>query len=145
MIHDVSRPTGAALLERAARRFGRAGEPGAYLASGSALALVAVDDARPERILGWAYGYVLPRPDGTSMAYLHAIDVADDVRRRGHGGTLLDAFLATARARGATKAFLVTDAENAPARALYESRGGGTSDGGAPATYWFPLSSPGLR
>ena len=104
MIVDVTAPPGPALLARAAARFGRAGTPAGFLASETALALVDVEGGE---VLGWTYGYVLPRPDGTSMAYLHAIDVADDVRRRGRGGALLDAFLVAARSRGATKAFLI--------------------------------------
>ncbi|GAB3948040.1 hypothetical protein GCM10029976_078400 [Kribbella albertanoniae] len=77
------------LLAAAVRKFMGA-EPGrTYLDSPGTLAFVAAD---PE-VLGWCWGYHLPRPDGTSMLYLHQFAVDENHRRRGIGKGLLRAFM----------------------------------------------------
>ncbi|MFC2969305.1 GNAT family N-acetyltransferase [Acidimangrovimonas pyrenivorans] len=56
-------------------------------------------------------------------AELLTLAVAPETRRRGLGRTLLARFEAEAAARGAENAFLEVAADNAPARALYETAG----------------------
>ncbi|WP_433306051.1 hypothetical protein ACQP2F_19745 [Actinoplanes sp. CA-030573] len=58
-------PAGAGLLAAAIRRFiGDDGGAAAFAGAPGTLALVALDDQEP---VGWCWGYVLPRPDGTAM------------------------------------------------------------------------------
>jgi ribosomal protein S18 acetylase RimI-like enzyme len=94
------------------------------------------DDGRAQ---GSCWGYVLPRPDGTTMLYLHHLEVAEQFRRRGVGRALLRAFIDAGAERGATKMFLTTGEHNAAARALYESMGAGLATQGPTVNYWFHL------
>ncbi|TDC14337.1 GNAT family N-acetyltransferase [Kribbella albertanoniae] len=123
------------LLAAAVRKFMGA-EPGrTYLDSPGTLAFVAAD---PE-VLGWCWGYHLPRPDGTSMLYLHQFAVDENHRRRGIGKGLLRAFMTAGTRAGATKMFLTTGADNHPARSLYDALGGGLAEQGPTVNYWFVL------
>ncbi|MDY6998134.1 MAG: GNAT family N-acetyltransferase [Actinomycetota bacterium] len=62
-------------------------------------------------------------PDGTRWAGISAVHVADSARRRGKARSLCTGLLAWARQRGATRAYVQVVADNAAARALYESMG----------------------
>nr|MCH9737056.1 GNAT family N-acetyltransferase [Actinomycetes bacterium] len=68
---------------------------------------------------------VTEAPDGTRWAGLSAVHVRGDSRRRGLARTLCSELLAWARERGATRAYVQVLADNAQARALYESLGFG--------------------
>ncbi|MFG3577671.1 GNAT family N-acetyltransferase [Micromonospora chersina] len=125
------------LIDRAMARFGAAPGGGqAFLGSPGALAFVASEG---EEVVGWCWGYHLIRPDASSMLYLHRVEVAQDHRRRGVGGALLRAFMSAGAQAGASRMFLTTGEANAPARALYESLGGGLAAPGPTVTYWFLL------
>ncbi|TDE02421.1 GNAT family N-acetyltransferase [Jiangella asiatica] len=89
---------------------------------------------------GWAWGYHLVRPDGSSMLYLHQLEVDQAHRRSGIGRKLLCAFMAAGATAGATKMFLTTGADNLAARALYDAEGGGLASEGPTVNYWFRLS-----
>ncbi|WP_164842458.1 GNAT family N-acetyltransferase [Actinoplanes solisilvae] len=121
----------------AARRFGDgdAGVAG-FARSPGALGFVAVEASEVE---GWCYGYLMARPDGTSMAYLHNLEVASEHRGRGLGRELLRSFMTAAREAGADKLFLTTGAANIVARGLYESMGGGLATQGPTVSYWFSM------
>lgn len=126
----------ADLLTRAVRTFMDA-EPGPeYLETPGTLVFVATDG---DEITGWCWGSQLARPDGTSMLYLHQLEVSDAHRRKGIGRELVSAFMTAGRAAGATKMFLTTGAHNTPARNLYTSLGGGLAAQGATENYWFLL------
>ncbi|MFF5229784.1 GNAT family N-acetyltransferase [Dactylosporangium sp. NPDC000521] len=121
----------------------------AFLGSPGTLAFVASEGAE---IFGWCWGYHLVRPDASSMLYLHRLEVAHEHRRRGIGRALLRAFMTAGAQAGAGRMFLTTGEANAPARALYESLGGGLAAQGPTVSYWFPLppgsagvQSPGCR
>lgn len=130
------------LLARAALRFaGSSDGATAFAGTPGTLSFVALD-ARLDVVTGWCWGYHLVRPDGTSMLYLHQLEVAEDRRRQGIGRALLLAFLRTGAALGATKAFLSTGAANVGARRLYESLGGGLASQGETVNYWFRLDRP---
>ncbi|MFC4145665.1 GNAT family N-acetyltransferase [Micromonospora mangrovi] len=125
------------LFDRAMGRFGAVSGGGqAFLGSPGALAFVASED---EEVVGWCWGYHLIRPDASSMLYLHRLEVTPEHRRRGLGGSLLRAFMSAGAQAGASRMFLTTGEANAPARALYESLGGGPSAQGATVSYWFQL------
>ncbi len=67
-------------------------------------------------------GFALGRVAGPE-AELLTLAVAPDARRRGCGTSLLAAFEAAARARGADDVFIEVAVDNAPARALYAAQG----------------------
>lgn len=141
MRHDVPvivRITEArvALLERAVGQFKGAQGAASFVHAPGTVAFVAVDDGE---VLGWCFGYELPRPDADTMFYLHELEVAPDHRRLGIGRALLAAFLAASTAAGASKLFLTTETANQPARSLYESLGGRLAAGGETVNYWFGL------
>jgi ribosomal protein S18 acetylase RimI-like enzyme len=129
------------LFEHAAASFGMvSGGAQAFLEVPHALAFVA---RQSEQILGWCWGYHLARPDAASMLYLHRLEVAPAYRQQGIGRALLRAFMSAGAQAGATKMFLTTGQENAPARALYESLGGGQAAQGPTVSYWFRLQHAG--
>ena len=137
MLVDASSAEAIDLLKRAAGTF-RGVDNGvdAFALVDVALAFVAVDD---DEIVGWCWGYFLPRPDGTAMAYIHELEVADGHRQRGIGRDLMQAFAHAADQRGASKMFLTTGEANAAARALYDSLGGGLAEQAPTVNYWFRL------
>jgi GNAT superfamily N-acetyltransferase len=116
-------PNDAALLDaavRAFRGFGQRGDPG-FLADPRAVVLVALD---AEAVLGWAWGFELPRPTGPSMLVLHGMEVAEEGRGRGVGRAIVDAFVAYAREGDRATMWLLTGVEEEVARRLYEGAGG---------------------
>ncbi|GAA1603364.1 hypothetical protein GCM10009804_69740 [Kribbella hippodromi] len=126
----------ADLLKRAVRTFLNADAAPEYLETPGALTFVAVST---EETVGWCWGYHLPRPDGSSMLYLHQLAVAERFRRKGIARALISTFINSGRAAGATKMFLTTGAENTAARRLYDSLGGGLAAQGPTVNYWFLL------
>jgi GNAT superfamily N-acetyltransferase len=124
------------LLGQGAQLFmGRAADE-AYLRSPTSLAFVAVVGSE---VVGWCWGYHLPRPDGTSMLYVHQLKVAEAHRGQGIGRELVTTFMTAGAAAGASKMFLTTGADNTAARALYDSLGGGLAEQGPTVNYWFLL------
>ncbi|WP_427886966.1 N-acetyltransferase family protein [Kribbella sp. GL6] len=126
----------SALLARATRTFMNAEAGPDYLETPGTLLFVATDG---DEITGWCWGSQLARPDGTSMLYLHQLEVAEAHRRKGIGRELTQAFIRAGREAGATKMFLTTGAHNKAARTLYTSLGGGLATQGATENYWFLL------
>ena len=139
MPHVILRVSPATIdvFEEAARRFtGAAAGVDLFVRSPGAIAFVAADD---HQVQGWCWGYLLARPDGTSMLYLHHLEVAEPCRRRGIGRGLLRSFMAAGARLGAGKMFLITGEANEAARRLYESMGAGPATQGPTVNYWFPL------
>lgn len=66
---------------------------------------------------------VTEAPDGTRWAGLSAVHVSESARRQGLARQLCEGLLTWAFARGATRAYVQVVADNAAARALYESMG----------------------
>ncbi|GAA3209705.1 GNAT family N-acetyltransferase [Dactylosporangium siamense] len=133
------------VVERAARRFtGAAAGVAAFVRSPETIAFVAVD---AREVQGWCWGYLLARPDGTSMLCLHHLEVAESCRRQGIGRGLLRSFMEAGVRLGAGKMFLTTGEGNLAARRLYESMGAGLATQGPTVNYWFLLNdarSPGV-
>lgn len=109
-----------------------------FLAAEGAISFLAVVDGD---VAGWCWGQHMPRPDGTSMIYLHELEVAEPFRGRGLGRELVQSFMDAGRAHGATKMFLTTGEANTVARRLYERLGAGLATQGPTVNYWFQLSS----
>ena len=79
--------------------------------------LAAFDGDRP---VGFAFGYVLPRRHGNrTILFVYEIDVDEAYRRQGIGRRLMQELTA-----GHDEAFVLTEPDNHPANALYESVGG---------------------
>jgi ribosomal protein S18 acetylase RimI-like enzyme len=135
----IVRASSAAMdvLEEATRRFtGVASGAAAFLQSPGTIAFIAVAD---HEVQGWCWGYSLARPDGTSMLYLHNLEVAESCRRQGIGRGLLRAFMEAGVQVGAGKMFLITGEDNVAACRLYESMGAGLATQGPTVNYWFRL------
>jgi ribosomal protein S18 acetylase RimI-like enzyme len=130
-------PADVGVFEEAARRFaGQAAGAAAFAQSPGTIAFVAVED---DDVQGWCWGYLLPRPDGASMLYLHNLEVTEHCRRQGIGRGLLQSFMDAGVRLGAGKMFLTTGENNSPARHLYESMGAGLASQGPTVNYWFLL------
>ncbi|HUL85464.1 MAG TPA: GNAT family N-acetyltransferase [Actinomycetota bacterium] len=89
----------------------------AFLADPRSLAFVALDG---ETVVGFAWGFELPQPVGGPSDLLCGLEVAEAVREHGVGKELLGAFVAGARARGATKMWMLTNAGHRATRLLFE-------------------------
>ena len=82
-----------------------------------------------EGLVGMASGAVVLMPDKAPSFYLDEIGVHRDWRRRGIGMALGRAVLEEARALGCAGVWLATEADNAPARALYARLGAEAQSG----------------
>ena len=96
----------------------------AFLEEKYAYAYVAKEN---DRIVGFAYGYVLLRPDGLKDFYLHAIDITESDRQHGYGTGLMKYISAHAKEIGCRKLFLITNRDNVAACRCYEHAGGVTT------------------
>lgn len=74
-------------------------------------------------VVGQARAIVHMSPDQPDELYVDNMGVDPAFQRRGIGGRLLDELLAWGKERGCPYAWLATETENLPARALYDSRG----------------------
>ena len=98
------------------------GDPEALLADPRTVMLVAFDAAQP---VGFVLAHELPRRHGDrSGLFVYEVDVAETHRRRGIASALLATLAELARERGIRSGFVLTDRDNGPANALYESAGG---------------------
>lgn len=76
------------------------------------------------RMLAFASGTVLLHPDKPPALFVNEVGTRATHQRRGLARACLNALLNHARARGCQGAWLGTEPDNAPARALYRSLGG---------------------
>jgi ribosomal protein S18 acetylase RimI-like enzyme len=84
--------------------------------------LVAYDRERP---VGFVSGIELTHPDKGTEMFLYELGVDEAARRQGIGRALVEALGARARERGCYGMFVLTDDDNAAARATYRSAGAG--------------------
>jgi ribosomal protein S18 acetylase RimI-like enzyme len=91
-----------------------------FLADHRHLVFAALDD---EEVLGFAYGYLLPRIDGRTAAFFYELEVGEEHRRRGLGRALTEAMLEEARASGADHVWVQTDEQNEAAKRTYLGAG----------------------
>ena len=137
MIVDVSSAAQVDLLRQATLRFCGTDQVAAFAEAPGTLAFVSLRGSK--EVIGWCWGYHLVRPDAPSMLYLHELEVADELRRQGHGRSLLEAFMVAGKKAAATKMFLSTAETNGAARRLYDSMGGALATQGPTVNYWFQL------
>jgi aminoglycoside 3-N-acetyltransferase I len=89
----------------------------ALLADDRTVFVAAFDGETP---VGFAFGYVLPRRHGRpSIFFVYELEVEERYRRQGIGRRLMEELLF-----GQQDAFVLTDADNEAAMALYTSLGG---------------------
>ena len=91
-----------------------------YLESPGHLMIIAVCG---KQVIGQVAAYVHRHPDQASDVYIDNLGVAPPFQRRGVARRLVDEVLAWGKTLECRQAWIVTDAENNAARALYESRG----------------------
>ena len=89
------------------------------------------------RVVGMASAVVITQPDKHPVLYVDEVGTADAYQRRGIATALMEAVLDAARQRGCTQAWLMTEADNAPARAFYRAIGG--TEGDRPVYITFDL------
>ena len=110
-----------------------AADAGAFLADPDIVALSALDDGRP---VGWAWGHRLRRPDGRWMLLLYEIDVVAEHRRRGVGTALVERMKQIGEDDDCVEMWLVTEADNEAALALYAATAGSWEDGPDRVVAW---------
>jgi ribosomal protein S18 acetylase RimI-like enzyme len=97
----------------------------AFLADPSNLILVALDRGV---ICGMVTATKLGHPDKPSQLFINEVGVHSDWQGRGVGRRLMTAILAEGRAKGASTAWVLTEAGNTAARALYRGTGGAETE-----------------
>src|SRR5215218_3161632 len=95
--------------------------------------VVALDDGV---VVGMASAVDYVHPDKAPQLWINEVGVASSHRRRGIGRLLMQALLAHGRRLGCTEAWLGTEHDNVPARALYEALGSAAEPF---VLYSFPL------
>ena len=92
----------------------------AYLADPRHHMFVAIADGQ---VVGQCAAVTYQHPDKPAEMFIDEVGVATDYRRRGIARKLLDAMLALGKSMGCEEAWVGTEHDNKPARALYESYG----------------------
>jgi len=77
-----------------------------------------------ERIVGFAFGYILLKPDGRKVFYLDAIDVMLDYQGKGYGTGLISFVRDYVKTIDCYKMYLITNRSNVSACKCYEKAGG---------------------
>jgi ribosomal protein S18 acetylase RimI-like enzyme len=133
-------PADAALLDRVADDvFDHAIQPAlaqAFLADPKNLLAVAIEE--DGLVVGIATGLLYLHPDKPLQCFVNEVGVSPRWHRRGLGARLMQALLAAARERGAQEAWVATEENNTPARALYKSLDG-AQDSDPAIVYTWPL------
>ena len=134
------KPGQAELLREIAREDGLDDRPAAIESFLSADDNLIYAGHHEERLVAYAYGYLLERPTGGKMQYIHSLAVLKDVQRQGIGQSFLTFIIEQGQKLGVAKTFLFTDIENLPANRLYEKLGGELSHD-HPSVYFFKIQS----
>ena len=91
-------------------------------------------------VVGMASGVHYIHPDKPAELFINEVGVATTHQRRGLGRRLVEELLRHAAVLGCVEAWVGTDVDNAPARALYQSAGG-EEESPHTAIYWFPVEA----
>lgn len=89
-------------------------------------------------VIGMASGLVHVHPDKARQLFINEVGVAAPYHRRGIARTLCRMLMDAGAAKGCVSAWVATEVDNAPARALYQSMGG-TEDADQAVVYNFAL------
>jgi len=92
----------------------------AHLADADLVNVVALDAGR---VVAFIYGHILRRFEATSF-FIYSVDTAPSHQRRGLAKAMLTALSALGRTGRWDEMFVLTNAGNAAAMALYKSAGG---------------------
>ena len=76
------------------------------------------------KVFGFAYGYVLVKPDGRESFYFDSIDVIKDGQNKGIGTQLMQYVSNYSKKLGCYEMFLITQKRNASACKCYTKAGG---------------------
>lgn len=91
-----------------------------YLASADHLMVLALLDGE---VVGQVAAVIHRHPDMPDELYVDNLGVTPALQRQGIGRRLMDAVFALGRARGCEEAWVATEVDNQPARALYSRLG----------------------
>lgn len=97
----------------------RADRLAAYLASPGHFMIVALADGI---VVGQCAAVIHRHPDKVTELYIDEVGVSPAFQRQGVARKMLDAMFALGREQGCGEAWVGTEPDNVPARALYESR-----------------------
>ena len=92
-----------------------------FLEDDNAYGFIAKDN---NKVVGFAYGYNLTRPDGKTMFYLHSIGMLPNYQNNGYGSKLLSYIKEYSKNLGCKEMFVITDKGNPRACHVYEKLGG---------------------
>ena len=76
------------------------------------------------KIVGFAFGYILLKPDGRKVFYIDAIDVMPEYQGKGYGTGLISFARDYAKTIKCYKMYLITNRSNISACKCYEKAGG---------------------
>lgn len=76
------------------------------------------------KIVGFAFGYILLKPDGRKIFYLDAIDIMPEYQGKGYGTGLISFARDYAKSIECYKMYLITNKSNISACKCYEKAGG---------------------
>ena len=91
-----------------------------HLANMRSVYLVALDHNTP---VGFSYGYVLPRFH-TNAFFIYSVEVDESFRKNGVGRAMLSRLVEEGRNGAWSEMFVITNANNEAAMALYHGAGG---------------------
>lgn len=89
-----------------------------FLADPDNFYLVAWVDSK---LAGMVHGYKLQHPAGVAYLYIDEVDTVKEFRRQGVARALMQEALQISKELGCSEAWLGTEHDNEPAKALYES------------------------
>ncbi|HSX41486.1 MAG TPA: GNAT family N-acetyltransferase [Candidatus Saccharimonadales bacterium] len=87
------------------------------------------------KVVGGLHGYVLLHPDGRKLVYIDEVDTIKGHRRQGVATAMMQEAFELSKERGASEAWLGTEHDNEPAKALYQKLGPSEIDEGPIYTY----------
>ncbi len=111
----------------------------AFLANPSNILVVAVAEGQ---VVGMATGISYVHPDKPLALFINEVGVSSRFQRQGLGRKLVTLILKEGKERGCTEAWVATELNNEPARALYEATGGVPDEEHA-VVYVYPLKAKG--
>ena len=106
-----------------------------FLANPANLLVVAVSEGQ---VVGMASGITYVHPDKPLALFINEVGVSARFHRRGLGKQLVSRLIEKGQEAGCTEAWVATEVDNKPARALYEALGG-VQDEELAVVYVYPL------